>query len=172
MPLSMRVSIECLPIPCKVRDVENGRHVLNDGGPKMAQKNIWRENLMSSYVQGDEGAEVAMNLLRRTCGKPSAAELGDAIASLVDVPLTLDRILVNEDRIQSFASVIAAALEIRNSVESINILRSLAWESLVVLVAASSLSDGSTLEEADRKRMVLAVSRIHEVMDLCGISGE
>ena len=172
MPLSMRVSIECLPITCKVRDLENGRHDLNDGGPKMAHEKKWHDNLMSSYAQGDEGAEVAMQLLRRSCGKPSAAELGNAICSLLDVPLTLDRTLRNEERIQSFASVISAALLIRSGVDSINILRTLAWESLIVVVAASSLGDGNTLEEEDRKRLVLAVGRIQQLWDCCGFTGE
>ncbi len=173
MPLSMRVSIECLPITCKARDLENGRHALNDGGPKMNHEKLWHDNLMSSYAQGDEGAEVAMNLLRRTCGRPSASDLGEAISSLIDVPLTISRIGDTESRIQSFATVMSAVLCIRSEFGTGGeTLRSLAYESLVVLMAATAMSDGTSLDETEQKRLVYAVSRIHEVMDLCGISGE
>lgn len=50
-----------------------------------------------------------------------------------------------------------------------DILRCIAFEALVVMVAAKSLLAGS-LSEVDRKRLNVAVARIYEAMDAGGIS--
>ncbi|WP_235001463.1 hypothetical protein [Nitrosovibrio sp. Nv4] len=50
-----------------------------------------------------------------------------------------------------------------------DILRCIAFEALVVAMAAKSLLAGS-LSEVDRTRLMLAVTRIHQAMDAGGIS--
>jgi hypothetical protein len=57
----------------------------------------------------------------------------------------------------------------RRPFPAIDILRCIASEALVVMMAAKSLLSGS-LSEADRKRLIVAVSRIHQAMDAGGIS--
>lgn len=50
---------------------------------------------------------------------------------------------------------------------TIDVLRCIAFEALVVCVAASRLAQGSILSETDRQRMLLAASRLQAAMEVC-----
>jgi hypothetical protein len=51
-----------------------------------------------------------------------------------------------------------------------DVLRALGFESLVVLMAARSVKDGKALNDADHERLVLAVSRIQDGLNMAGVS--
>ena len=50
---------------------------------------------------------------------------------------------------------------------AIDILRCLAFEALVVSIAATNLAQGVPLPEADRKRLLVAASRLQAAMEVC-----
>jgi hypothetical protein len=56
---------------------------------------------------------------------------------------------------------------IRRPFHTIDVLRCVAFEALVVCVAASRMAQGAILSEADRRRMVLAGSRLQAAMEVC-----
>lgn len=145
------------------------RHVKTNG-VEMRHTKAWQTKLLESCCEESEGAEVARSLLVRTVGSPSAAELGDAICSLVDVPLTLTSMDQTAARIHEFSEVISAALSIRRQVTAVDIMKLLASEVLIVFVVASAIRNGRLIEEVDRQRLTLAVARIHGALDLAGIS--
>ena len=53
-----------------------------------------------------------------------------------------------------------------------DVLRCLAFEALVVATAGAALFTGQPFSEADRTRLMLAVSRIHEALTAAGVSHE
>ena len=55
----------------------------------------------------------------------------------------------------------------RRPFSSADILRCVAFEALVVSIAATNLAQGVTLPEADRKRLLVAASRLQAAMEVC-----
>lgn len=50
---------------------------------------------------------------------------------------------------------------------TIDVLRCIAFEALVVCAAASRLTKGSLLSDVDRERLLLAASRLQAAMEVC-----
>lgn len=48
-----------------------------------------------------------------------------------------------------------------------DILKCIAYEALVVAIAANSVAHGAELPEADRKRLLVAASRLQAAMEVC-----
>lgn len=53
-----------------------------------------------------------------------------------------------------------------------DVLRAIAFEALVVILAGTSLLSGHPFTDADRARLVLAVGRIQAALDAAGVSHE
>jgi hypothetical protein len=56
---------------------------------------------------------------------------------------------------------------VRRPFHTIDVLRCVAFEALVVCAAASRLAKGAMLSEADRHRMLLAASRLQAATEVC-----
>ncbi len=55
----------------------------------------------------------------------------------------------------------------RRPFHAIDVLRCIAFEALVVSIAATNLAQGTTLPESDRKRLLVAASRLQAAMEVC-----
>lgn len=55
----------------------------------------------------------------------------------------------------------------RRPFHAIDVLRCIAFEALVVSIAATNLAQGQPLQEADRKRLLVAASRLQAAMEVC-----
>lgn len=59
------------------------------------------------------------------------------------------------------------AMRERRPFYATDVLRCIAFEALVVSIAATNLGQGVALPEADRKRLLVAASRLQAAMELC-----
>lgn len=55
----------------------------------------------------------------------------------------------------------------RRPFNAIDVLRCVAFEALVVSIAATNLAQGVALPEVDRKRLLVAASRLQAAMEVC-----
>jgi hypothetical protein len=55
----------------------------------------------------------------------------------------------------------------RRPFPAMDVLRCVAFEALIVAIAAANLANGSTLTDADRARLLLAAKRLQSAVEAC-----